>query len=283
MRMKMRMRMMNRMNRKRIIAGIAAVAAAVSMAGCGMTDSLKETKTDNGSGAGATTAVTAAQVQSSETEAAATAAAPVAPDPAAAETAAGGNEFLDNLNKQMDAFNENVGSVTVEAVGGAPETPDVTAVSPVEPAEPVEPVPAASADDGLVGKRIGDKDHGFITVPKSWCRFQSDSIDDPAMFQYCDGTENNVITMIKYTDYVAQQAADIVYDRLKADPDATITGSRTCEIEGREAYRIDVEYKDLNKSMYTWFIQAEGAAYYLAVEFTDPDVFELAKTYSIEK
>lgn len=266
-----------------IITGIAALITAASMTGCGIIDVFKETNTSE-------TGVTSAAAEAAPAAETTTTAVSAAPDTSAQTTAAAGgetsgdNEFLNNLNKQMEYFNNyDPGDTTIDNNAGVSETPAVTTAAAAEPAAPAETAASAASDDGLVGMRIGDKDHGFITVPKSWCRFQSDSIDDPAMLQYCDGTENNIITMIKYDNYVAQQVADIVYDRLEADPDATITGSRSCEVEGKEAYRIDIEYKAENKYMYTWFIQDEGAAYYLAVEYTDPDVFELAKTYSTEK
>lgn len=178
------------------------------------------------------------------------------------------NEFLNDLNKKMEYFNTfNSAADTAAETSAAAETPADT-----------------SEDTGeLISMRVGDADHGFITVPKTWVKFQDASGTPSAMMQYCDGTENNIISMSRVDKGVAQQVADNVYDGIQADTNAVITGSRTCEVDGKEAYRIDVHYTDVNKEMYVWVIQAEGAAYYLAVEYSDPDVFELARTYSTDK
>lgn len=263
--------------KKFIITGIAALITAASMTGCGLTDAFRETNTTE---TGATSAV--AEAAPAETAAAV----PVAPDTAAETTAAAGsetsgdNEFLNNLNKQMEYFN-NPGTATAESNTGVPETTDVTAAA--EPAVPVETTTSAAADDGLVGMRVGDAEHGFITVPKSWVPFHSVYDTNNEMIAYCDGTENNIITMRRYPMMVAQQVADKLYDFFETEEGAEITGSRSCEIEGREAYRIDVEYKAENKTVYAWTVQGDdGYTYYLCIEFTDPDVFALAPTYSIK-
>lgn len=267
--------------KKLIITGIAALITIASMAGCGLTETLKETNTSE---TGATSAVAEAAPAAETT----TAAAPAAPDTPAQTTAAAGgetsgdNEFLNNLNKQMEYFN-NPTEATVENNADVPETPSVTTAAAAEPVVPVETTASAASDDGLVGKRIGDAEHGFITVPKSWVPFHSVYDTNNEMIAYCDGTENNIITMRRYPMMVAQQVADKLYDFFETEEGAEITGSRSCEIEGREAYRIDVEYKAENKTVYAWTVQGDdGYTYYLCIEFTDPDVFALAPTYSIK-
>ena len=275
--------------KKMMIMGMATIIAAAGMAGCGNTETA-----DTASGEAAATTTTTA------------AAAPAAPADSPAETTAagseGGNEFLDNLNKQMDNFEENVGKVTVESGAGTAETaaaaespaePQTTQAAAEAPAEITTAAPVSSPEldsNELLASlgervRVGSKEYGFIDVPVNWHRFREEGVPEGEMLQYSNGIGSEVITMRRYQYMVAQQVADRAYDALEADPSAEITSSCKCEIEGRSAFRIDVKYKsDLGQDMTVWTVQGDDSyTYYLAVEYLDPAVFELARTFSLEK
>ena len=263
------------------IAGMAALVAVTCMAGCG---SVEKTNTESGE--------------------AAAAAAAAAPAESAAETTteSGSNEFLDDLNKQMDNFKENAEKVTVETNAGAagtsaaaetPAEPQTTAAAAEVPAPETSGAPVSSPEldsNELLASlgermRVGSKEYGFIDVPVNWGRFKEEGVPEGQMLQYSNSVGSEVITMTRYQYMVPQQVADKVYDMLEADPNAEITGSRRCEIEGRSAFRVDCKYKDdLGQEMTVWTVQGDDSyTYYLAIEYLDPAVFELARTFSLEK
>ncbi|MBQ5316554.1 MAG: hypothetical protein J6I96_03265 [Oscillospiraceae bacterium] len=260
------------------ICAVMVLLAAAGLAGC-QSRSVAEPETTETTAAETVSETTASAVTAAETadgtetyESAHETSVQADDDGIRVDIVTVNDNFLGDLNAQMDKFN------SVDLSGGVDSTAEMS-----ETAAETETSADSNAGDTV---RVGKDGYGYVTVPSDWVKAEQDPDIELEYFEYDDPTGKCEIVMTCKQDYYSQLAADDMYDFFEQSDGYTVTDSFKSTVDGYTAYRIDVR-KDADRTLIMWILQDDDLlTHFVNIECPAEDtdkMLEIASTYSVTK
>lgn len=132
------------------------------------------------------------------------------------------------------------------------------------------------------GKRVGNDEFGYITVPENWAKFMD--IDGNSTLQY---SYANVYIATLYaiptTQVSAYTYAVNIMNKLKSDGVQNVQGA-TVNVGKYTAYQVYGYYSNENIWLVCWFFEAEdGKTHYISIEGPDSssEYFNIPNSFSL--
>ena len=131
-------------------------------------------------------------------------------------------------------------------------------------------------------QRVGNKNVGYVNVPKDWVVLKAQS--DPNAFQYASTDKYNILYLNSYSKdkvelndgetFGAELIANRILTNYKNDKEQTSLQGVRADFAGEKAYLIKATFSD-GKTMFQWIFQKGDTVYVVSIEGTEEMVTSL--------